>query len=162
MIRYNAYSPRHKTRYDTSHLVKIHDQGVEAHKERRYRIEVEIPGGVDIPNLINCTIINCNFELEVEAILPMPHTNLRVKIPVILGQNSPVPLGGYGFQAAPVTVSAVAESSRGLPSGILEVPVGKPMPMPPLPNLYEPNAPPPSGFPSAPPSYEDALANKVN
>jgi len=61
------------------------DSSVEPRNEKSWDLELRVPPNVNTENLFFCKIIKSYFELRGELSLPLPHKNLKMTIPLVLG-----------------------------------------------------------------------------
>lgn len=83
-ISSHVHTPRRATKVDKAIIAEISVGPVEAHGSHTWNQQIEIPP-LPPSNLVNCSIIDVDYELKVEVDVAGPHRNLTGKIPVVLG-----------------------------------------------------------------------------
>lgn len=105
VLTWKARDPKKKEREDRTEIVSLTLEGVDPNGSKSWTQQLTIP--IMPPcNLDQCSIINCEYYLEVVAIVSGMHSNLSTVIPVFIG-TVPVyqqpPLGGTTPVPTPVS-----------------------------------------------------------
>ncbi|KAF2900135.1 hypothetical protein ILUMI_06053 [Ignelater luminosus] len=139
-VEFIASSPRTSRRHSENTLVTKNAKAIGAHAEKTWTTTLVV-SLAETPNLLGCSVINISYRLKVKAILPFPHSNMKISCPLTFGT---VPLTeantnttGSSTQLNSYTTAPISEVTPFLQN----VASGD--------GLTQPEA-------SAPPSYEDA------
>ncbi|XP_028167471.1 arrestin domain-containing protein 2 [Ostrinia furnacalis] len=133
VVTYRATSPSTATKKVKNVVLMVQEGPAPAGTTKHWELKLEIPP-IPPSNLVNCNIIDLDYDFKVECVVPKMHLNMRDKKYITIGT---VPLVGVG-QAAP----APGDSAQYSPSqpAVLPVDPGQPA---------QPTAPSaPSGDPS--------------
>lgn len=84
-------TPRRETKKDTIKISDIVLEGVAKTGSKIWQKEIEIPP-LPASNLVNCSIVDLDYDLKVDAVVSGVHKNLDGKIPIILGT---IPLANF-------------------------------------------------------------------
>ncbi|KAF2904845.1 hypothetical protein ILUMI_01316 [Ignelater luminosus] len=93
-LEFITHSPSKNRRSDEKVLIVVRTaRGIGAHTDKSWTSTFTIPGDIPYPNLIPCSIINLTYHLKAKVVLPWPHTNIKIEVPLVIGT---VPLTGMG------------------------------------------------------------------
>lgn len=98
-VEFISHYPSTRHRFDEVLVAEVHEGGIGAHGEHSWTSKLKIPSNMVYPNLIPCSIMNATYELKVKAVLPCPHSNLTIEIPITIGS---VPLAGVPLSGVPM------------------------------------------------------------
>ena len=109
LISFHTHTPRRVTKQEQAVIATLAFGPVEPGKSNTWRQTMEIPP-LPPSNLVNCGIIDLDYDLYVEAEVTGMHTNLSGIIPITLGT---VPLANF---QPPVPVSTEEKDISMLPT----------------------------------------------
>ncbi|KAL0821078.1 hypothetical protein ABMA28_005709 [Loxostege sticticalis] len=133
VVTYRATSPTPATKKIKNVVVMVQEGPAPAGTTKHWNLQLEIPP-IPPSNLVNCNIIDLDYDFKVECVVPKMHLNMRDKKYITIGT---VPLVGVGGPSAPAPDSAQYSPSQ---PAVLPVSPGQPA---------QPTAPSaPSGDPS--------------
>ncbi|XP_026466766.1 arrestin domain-containing protein 17-like [Ctenocephalides felis] len=147
-VKFHTQMPRRATKEDSIVIAELQVGPIEPGKSANWNQKMTIPP-LPPSNLVNCGIIDLDYDLKIETVVPGIHRGLKSKIPIILGT---IPLASFQPNApytdVPVPQSNVApaEPDTSNPNaGGWALPSGDPMGAP-LDNLHAlyPNIPAPT------------------
>ncbi|XP_018576804.1 arrestin domain-containing protein 3 [Anoplophora glabripennis] len=141
--------PRDESKSNSELLATNSDTGVGAHGQRSYDLNLEIPQSAQVPNFEQCVLFSQKTKLEVTAVLPGCHTNLKAVAYVTIGH---IPIDGFNQNLG-------HEPKKHPPDTAADIPPYAPGPIGfinPQEATAAPSAPPSEGGPSAPPKKEAA------
>lgn len=166
-VTWHARSPRHQTRVTKAVLADIAvDDAVHAHDTKCFSKDIVVPP-VPPSNLSNCGIIDLEYALKIEAVAEGCHSNLKARIPIILG-TIPLLTGPTAYKPKsgsvqpahppptpqmPVPLPAPASAPAPEPAPGPHFGGGWNIPAPQEPGIPQPTDP--SFAPSAPPQYPE-------
>lgn len=106
IIAYHSQSPRRETKREVVVLQKMQIGAVEAGGSKTFNQPLTLPA-LPPSNLTNCSLIDLDYEIQVECVVSGMHTNLTTKIPLTIG-TIPLMNGAAGAPSAPVESPADA------------------------------------------------------
>ncbi|KAG6444951.1 arrestin domain-containing protein 17 [Manduca sexta] len=151
VVTYRATSPSTATKKIKSVILTVQEGPAPAGTTKHWSLNMEIPP-IPPSNLVNCNIIDLDYDLKVECVVSGMHLNMHDKKYVTIGT---VPLVGMAGQPAPAP-SPTASNGQYSPSQPAVLPVGPGQPAQPVPSPAGGDAGPggwvaPGAAPSAPP-----------
>lgn len=91
LLAFHVHTPRRETKKKKEVISEISVGPVEGGNSRTWNQNIQIPP-LPPSNLVNCGIIDIDYDIKVEAVVSGPHANLDGNIPVVLGT---VPLTSF-------------------------------------------------------------------
>lgn len=84
IVSFHVHTPRRETKKDKITITELVLDGVGARGSNAWQKEIEVPP-LPPSNLVNCQIIDLDYDLKVEADVSGAHKNLEGNIPLTLG-----------------------------------------------------------------------------
>lgn len=106
VVSFHTNQPRRETKKDKITIAELSVGPVEAAASNTWNQQMEIPP-LPPSNLVNCGIIDLDYEIKVEVEVAGVHRNLEGKIPIVLGT---IPLASIQ-QPAPYTDVPIQDPS---------------------------------------------------
>ncbi|XP_014367457.2 arrestin domain-containing protein 17 [Papilio machaon] len=123
VVTYRATSPSTATKKTKEVILTIQQGPVAAGATNHWSLTMEVPP-LPPSNLVNCSIIDLDYDLKAECEVPFMHFNMKDKKYITIGTVPLVGMSGQSIPSAPLP-----ESTQGQPA-VLPVSPGQPnMPM---------------------------------
>lgn len=91
LLAFHVHTPRRETKKKKEIVSEVSVGPVEAGNSQTWNQSIQIPP-LPPSNLVNCGIIDVDYDIKVEAVVSGPHANLDGNIPIVLGT---VPLSTF-------------------------------------------------------------------
>ncbi|XP_059055527.1 arrestin domain-containing protein 2 [Achroia grisella] len=121
VVTYRASSPSTATKKTKDVIVTIQEGPAPAGTTKHWNLQLEIPP-IPPSNLVNCNIIDLDYDFKVECVVSGMHINMKDKKYVTIGT---VPLVGVVGQSAPAPTQPTGQYSPSQPA-VLPVGPGQP------------------------------------
>lgn len=122
VLTWKAREPKKSEKEDRVEIASLSLEGVEPNGSKSWTQQLTLP---NMPpcNLDQCTIINCEYFLQVEAVVSGVHSNLSTEIPIFIGT---VPVYQPAAGGVAPTPTPVAGGETPTPPGIAVPPPSAP------------------------------------